>query len=123
MQEIPLKLTEFAFDFSKCYPPCSESDMDENFLKQLEAAWEFYPFKLNSAYRSPQWERAHGRRGTSAHCVGRAVDISTKDSRTRWCVFDALVRAGFTRIGIGKTFLHVDNDVNASRPERCLFLE
>lgn len=92
-------------------------------LDMLEKAWRIYPFRINSGFRTPEWERKHSRSGTSAHCLGKAVDIAAPDSRTRWYVVDALLRAGFTRIGFGKGHVHVDIDVCPTRPDRCMFLE
>lgn len=118
-----LDLKPCTLDFSTCTPKCSELQMDKVFCARLEDAWKIYPFRLNSAFRTPEWERKHGRAGTSAHCKGRAVDIATPDSRTRWYVLNALLRVGFSRFGIGKAFIHVDDDVCRTRPDRCIFLE
>lgn len=120
---IPWTLEPARFDFSKCVPRCSREQMNDGFMERLNEAYDLYPFVLTSAYRTKEWERSHGRKGTSAHCLGKAVDIATPDSRTRYHVLDALQRVGFTRFGFGKTFIHVDNDVCASRPERCIFIE
>ena len=48
----------------------------------------------------------------SSHIKGLAVDISVKDSRTRFIILDALIKVGFNRIGIADTFIHVDDDRN-----------
>lgn len=117
------RLEPLTLDFSTCVPKCNHLQMNTAFLKKLEEAWHVYPFRINSAYRSPQYERQRGRSGTSAHCVGRAVDIATPDSRTRWYVFNALLRVGFSRFGFGKAFIHVDDDVCKTRPDNCIFLE
>lgn len=115
--------SKWSFLLDSAIPRCSDADMDNGFLELLEKAYRIYPFHINSAYRTPLWEKKHNRAGTSAHCKGRAVDIATPDSRTRWMVLNALLLAGFTRLGIGKTFIHVDNDVCDTRPDKCLFLE
>lgn len=122
-EDIQEVFSKWSFLLDSAIPKCSEADMDKHFLELLENAYRIYPFRINSAYRTPKWERDHRRAGTSAHCKGRAVDIATPDSRTRWFVINALLLAGFTRIGIGKTFVHVDNDVNETRPDKCIFLE
>lgn len=118
-----LSLVEPRFDFAKCTPKCTASQMNTRFLEDLSRAYDIYPFRLTSAFRTPEWERKNGRSGTSAHCLGKAVDIHTPDSITRYYVLDALKRAGFVRFGIGKTFIHVDDDVCRTRPANCLFLE
>lgn len=67
------------------------------------------PFKLNSAFRSEDYELAHKRSGKSMHCLGRAVDIKCVDSGNRYRIVNALIAAGFNGIGIDNTFIHVDN--------------
>lgn len=71
-----------------------------------------YKFVLNSAYRSPEYERQQGRTGTSSHCKGLAVDISCLTSQCRLKMLLALLAVGFRRIGIYPTFLHVDSDTS-----------
>ena len=46
---------------------------------------------------------------------GLAVDISCNSSRDRSIILTALIDSGFTRIGIGKTFIHVDLDKSKSQ--------
>ena len=53
----------------------------------------------------------HGRIGSS-HLKGFAVDISCTTSVQRTAIIQGLIKTGFTRIGIGKTFIHVDLDNN-----------
>ena len=50
-----------------------------------------------------------GASGTGAHTVGRAIDIRCNTSRNRFLVVNALLKAGFKRIGVGKTFVHADD--------------
>jgi zinc D-Ala-D-Ala carboxypeptidase len=42
--------------------------------------------------------------------VGHAVDIAAVGSGRRFRLLHAALAAGFVRVGIGKTFLHLDND-------------
>ena len=46
---------------------------------------------------------------------GHAVDIAAVGSGRRFRLLAAAIAAGFTRIGIGKRFLHLDNDYNKSQ--------
>jgi len=46
---------------------------------------------------------------------GHAVDIAAVGSRRRFRLLAAAIAAGFTRIGIGKSFLHLDNDYKKSQ--------
>ena len=98
-------------DFTKCNPPCKKSDMHPETLCKLNNARHIagIPFVLNSAYRSPAHDRARGRSGTGAHTLGRAVDIRCHADDTRWKIITAAIEAGFTRIGVADSFVHVDD--------------
>lgn len=98
-------------EFNKCVPSCSLQDMNQDFMKKLDSARRIagIPFVLNSAFRSKEWEKSHNRAGTSSHCEGRAVDIRCNTEKNRFIIVDALKKAGFNRIGIAKTYIHVDD--------------
>lgn len=108
-------------DFTKATPTCQMEDMDEAFMLSLDAARQIagIPFVINSAYRTVDYEKSKGRDGTSAHTKGLAVDIACEGSRQRFIILDALRRAGFHRIGIGRAFLHVDGD--ESKDQRVIW--
>lgn len=98
-------------EFNKCTPTCSMQEMNQDTINRLDAAREIagIPFVINSGYRSPEWEKRNDRAGTSAHTTGRAVDIRCNTSMNRFVIVDALLKAGFKRIGIAKTFIHADD--------------
>ena len=89
-----------------------EKNMNEEFLDRLDKARAIadIPFIINSAWRSPEKNKSVGGKPGSSHLKGLAVDISAENSRKRFTILQALIAAGFTRIGIGKTFIHVDGD-------------
>tara|TARA_R100001244_G_scaffold3474_1_gene4806 strand:- start:56 stop:379 length:324 start_codon:yes stop_codon:yes gene_type:complete len=93
-----------------------ENNMSLEFLAKLDEAREYagIPFIINSAYRSPSHPESI-KNPTSSHIKGLAVDISVKDSRQRFIILDALMATGFSRIGIGNTFIHVDLDLDKSQ--------
>lgn len=99
-------------EFQACTPPCSLQDMNQETMNRLDRAREIadIPFVINSAYRSPAWEKAHGRTGDGAHPHRRAVDIRCNTPQNRMKIVSALLIAGFRRIGIGKTYVHADDD-------------
>lgn len=68
------------------------------------------PFIFNSAFRDPSKNKAVGGVEESAHCCGQAVDIRCEESRNRYLILAAAVTVGFRRIGIAKTFIHLDDD-------------
>ena len=93
-----------------------EENMNVDFLAKLDEAREYagIPFIINSAYRSPQHPESI-KNPTSSHIKGLAVDISVKDSRTRFLILDALLAVGFSRIGVADSFIHVDLDFSKSQ--------
>lgn len=97
-------------EFRACTPSCSIEQMDPRFLAQLDQVREVagIPMVLNSAYRSPEWELKHGRAGSSAHCQGRAVDVRCNSYRNRFRIVRAALACGIRRIGIGKSYVHLD---------------
>ena len=88
-----------------------EENMNKDFLFVLDEAREFagIPFVINSAYRSPNHPLSI-KNPSSSHIKGLAVDIKATDNATRFKIVEALISVGFTRIGIGDTFIHVDLD-------------
>lgn len=99
-------------DFNHANPPCSIDDMDRDFLLRLDEARHISgePFIVNSAFRSEDHELAQGRSGSSSHTKGIAVDIRVSSSRAKFNIVKALLDVGFTRMGVYKTFIHVDCD-------------
>lgn len=99
-------------EFQRCDPPCSLQDMEQGLMDMLDdvRARAGIPLVLNCAYRSRAHDMAMGRSGNSAHTRGRAVDVRCNTSATRFKIVKAALAAGFTRIGIAKTFIHLDND-------------
>ena len=99
-----------------------EYKMDVDFLAKLDEAREYaeIPFIINSAYRNPEHKESI-KNPTSSHIKGLAVDIKAKDSRTRGIILEALRSVGFTRIGIAKTFIHVDLDYSKSQNVTWLY--
>lgn len=90
--------------------------MDTEFLNKLNKArgYSNVPFTLSESWSSPEADKRDGtkRKDTSSHYKGIAVDIKALTSRDKFEIATALLKAGFTRIGIGKNFIHVDNDMS-----------
>ena len=98
-------------EFCRCYPSCSLQDMKQTTMNKLDTAREIagISFVLTSAYRSPEHDRSRERSGTGAHTLGRAIDIRCNTSGDRFLIVDALLKAGFKRVGIARTFVHADD--------------
>lgn len=102
--------------------PNSGSNMKEQFLLLLDKARGIakIPFKINSGYRTLAHNKKLQEKGykavdNSPHLGGWAADIHCVDSPTRYTIIKALFEVGFTRIGIGDTFIHVDCDPTKSK--------
>ena len=100
------KIEEFA---CKC---CGKHPMCEDLLKRLDTARGLagIPFKINSGFRCVEHNRAVGGSKNSSHIRGLAADIACTDDRTRFILVEALIEAGFTRVGVARGFIHVDVD-------------
>ena len=87
-------------------------NMDSNFLAKLEEAREIagIPFKITSGYRTKSHNEEVGGVPNSSHLIGVAADISVSSGADRYVILNALIRAGFKRIGVAKTFIHCDTD-------------
>jgi len=109
------KLSEF-----KC-PCCGKADMQQEFLDKIDKARDKagIPFVITSGYRCPKHNKEVGGRPNSAHTKGLAADIKCTNSRDRYKMVKALLEAGFTRIGVGKDFIHAD--IDETKPQEVIW--
>ena len=72
---------------------------------------------INSAVRSPFWNKKVGGVSDSAHLITKcqAVDIKASSTYIRNLLVVQAYNLGFTRIGVGKTFVHLD--VDTTKPQ------
>jgi len=99
--------------------PCCGGGLDimkYTFVKKLDNARDIagVSFNITSGYRCPLHNAEVGSKPTSSHIRGVACDIAVKGSVERFAIVNGLIKAGFTRIGIGKDFVHVDADYKKS---------
>jgi zinc D-Ala-D-Ala carboxypeptidase len=104
-------------EFDSPDAPGSGNLMEQDFLEMLDEARTVagIPFIITSGFRTQNHHDELTRRGyktakNSAHLKGCAADILATTSRDRFLIVTALLEVGFDRIGIGDTFIHVDND-------------
>jgi len=97
--------------------PGSGINMDASFLQLIDECRETagIPFKITSGYRTKEYNQSLKDRGykaskNSAHLKGLAVDIAATDSVTRHKIISAALAVGINRIGVAKTFVHLDTD-------------
>jgi len=100
-------------EFDSPDQPGSGKHMKKEFLQLLDEARGLagIPFVVNSGFRTRAWNERVGGRVGSSHLAGCAADLSCKSSGARSEIVQALIKVGFNRIGIAKTFIHVDNDI------------
>ena len=96
--------------------PNSGVNMDKDFLERLEQAREIagIPFRITSGFRTESHNKEVGGVPNSSHLIGVASDIAVSSGSERYIILNALIKAGFKRIGVAKTFIHCDTDPNKS---------
>lgn len=98
----------------KCLNKCGLQNMTREHLELLYAARkmvdkEGIKFDIISGSRCAPHNKNEGGSFTSDHLTGEGSDIFTSGSRDRFFILEALIKVGFRRIGIGRTFLHAGN--------------
>jgi len=108
-------------EFNSPDAPDSYEQMNVAFLNKLTKAREIASigFKITSGYRTPEHNEKVGGVSNSSHTLGHAVDIYAPTSRQKYIIINALLQAGFNRIGVAKNFIHVDDD--PSKNEDVIF--
>ena len=96
---------------------CGKNNAKHELKVMLDTAREEanIPFVINSGCRCEKHNKTVGGRATSSHLNGTAVDLRVRNSRERHIILEALIYAGFKRIGIADSFIHVDIDKSKSQ--------
>ena len=86
--------------------------MDKTLLEMLDEVRDKFdkPIHITSGFRTPAHNEAVGGVETSSHLKGLAVDIACTNSKDRFDLINCLLDVGFSRIGVGDTFIHADID-------------
>ena len=100
-----------------CKCGCGQNNISQDFVKQLSQARYLSqtPFNINSACRCSSHNSEVEGSQTSSHIKGLAVDIKVNSSVDRFNIIQSLTACGFKRIGVYKTFIHVDIDSSKSQ--------
>jgi zinc D-Ala-D-Ala carboxypeptidase len=96
-----------------CKCGCGLLNVEPELIERLMIARDRakFPFVITSGSRCPAHNGVVGGSRTSAHLTGQAADIRCASMFTRLRLIDSLRVAGFARIGISSTFVHVDIDL------------
>jgi len=89
-------------------------------LMRLEAHLG-HELEYNSGYRCPECNAKAGGSVHSAHMRGLAVDIRCVNSRDRFQIQQAAFALEFRRIGIAKTFIHLDIDTSLDQDVEWMY--
>ena len=87
-------------------------DMSQAFVTRLDLARDISKtsYSLNRSISCAAHNEKIGGLDNSAHLTGHAADIRVVNSVERYKILEGLIKAGFKRIGVYKTFIHVDDD-------------
>lgn len=101
-----------AFEFDSPDAPGSGLLMNQEFVERLDKMRDSMgmPLTVVSGFRTAAHNVSVGGEPNSAHLRGYAADFAAIGSSSRSAIIIAAVKAGFTRIGIGSSFLHIDAD-------------
>lgn len=112
-------------EFDSPDAPGSGKNMDTHFLELLDAIREEagIPFHINSGYRTQEHNRSPQVNGgpNSAHLRGMAADIRATTGRQKALIVMAAARHGIKRMGIGRSFIHLDCDSTLPNPTIWLY--
>lgn len=100
-------------EFDSPDAPGSGDNMDAAFVATLDRLRERvgFPLIVNSGFRTTEYNaRLDGSVDGSAHTRGLAVDIQARTSGERFHILAQALEIGIRRVGIGKTFVHLDMD-------------
>lgn len=100
-------------EFDSPDAPGSGSKMNLEFVLKLDALREAVksPLAIHSGFRTSDHNATVGGVDSSAHETGHAADIAALSSRGKFEIIEAALRIGFRRVGIGNTFIHLDDDL------------
>jgi hypothetical protein len=89
-----------------------EKYMDRQFMEMIDYARGLtrLKFKIQLGYVSPFQAKRLGLSTVNSHRIGRAAEIFCINANKRHQIVTSLYEAGFTRIGINRKYIYVDND-------------
>ncbi len=95
-----------------CRDGCGYDGISLDLVNRLQVARRLanLPFLVNSGCRCVHHNIVVGGVRDSAHLTGLAADIACRSSRTRYWVLLGLYGAGFTRLTLYHSWVHVDID-------------
>lgn len=111
-------LSEFSCKCGCKMPDFVFENLKNKLIPALENARSIskVPFYITSGYRCDEYNKSVGGVKNSAHTKGLACDIAISSSGFRYEVLSSLIKAGFSRIGVYRSFIHCDVDYSKPYP-------
>jgi uncharacterized protein YcbK (DUF882 family) len=105
-----------------CRCGCGFDDVDPELIRMLEEMRGHFggPITINSGCRCLRHNMMVGGNPQSEHLDGQAADLAIGSSNARFRMVEAARQTGFRRLGIAKTFIHVDTDLH--KPQDVIWL-
>lgn len=99
-------------EFKTCDQGCCDVGCATELMEKCDAirAACGFPLVITSGYRCERRNAEVGGSKDSSHVKGLAADISCVDSAKRLKILSAAIACGVTRIGVAKSFIHIDID-------------
>lgn len=90
----------------------SGEGMNKDLLQIIDKARDLFakPIHINSGMRTVERNALVGGSENSSHLRGLAIDVACDNSRDRYRLIEIFMLLGINRIGIAKTFIHIDID-------------
>ena len=103
-------------------PCCGMNNIKDKFIWKLQFARTEarIPFIINSGCRCEKYNRKVRGKKSSDHLTGEGVDIRCLSSSDRWKIVTSAISAGFRRIGIAKTYIHLGD--NWDNPQNVMWM-
>lgn len=92
--------------------------LDPAFARRLDRARTKagVPFKITSGRRTQVQNSRLGGAKRSSHLTGHGADLRARSGRVRLEIVRGLILAGFIRIGVYNSHIHVDDDLRLPQP-------
>jgi len=108
------------FTASEMACPCGNCDggqMNAKFMSRLQTLRDLcdVPLRINSGFRCANHNNAVGGAASSMHLLGRAADIDAPSVEARRKIIEYAAESGMKGIGVGYSFVHVDDRENPAR--------
>lgn len=105
--------THFSSREFACGCGCGYDDISLDLVAMLEMIRDAVgssPLRVSSGCRCQRHNQDVGGAANSAHLRGTAVDLYVTDADQRFRLVAAAIQAGIRRIGVARTFIHLDID-------------